>query len=94
VTAAPRSAYGISVIEYFERWKQQCEEDLRFAESQPGFKLIRRTDNDRDVDVTEEHSGSCVQVQSSRYAAGTSLIAHLRVVGMPARHSGCSLSEL
>jgi len=55
MTEAPRSAYGISLIEYFQRWKRQCEENLRFAESQPGFKLIRRTEQGGDVDVTEEH---------------------------------------
>lgn len=51
----PRSAEGMSLIEYFEKRKQQCEADLRYAETQPGFRLFQVTAGGGQVDKTEEH---------------------------------------
>jgi hypothetical protein len=43
-----------SVIAYFENRKHHCQEDLLFAESQPGFKWLRRTDHGGKGGATEE----------------------------------------
>ena len=41
------------LLEYFERRKQQIEEDLRHAET-PGFRLVEITPQG-EVDVTAQH---------------------------------------
>jgi len=45
----------MSVIELFEQRRQECEQRLQYAETQPGFKLLQVTHGDGQIDVTEEH---------------------------------------
>lgn len=43
----------MDLIEYFERQKQRCERELRYADA-PGFQLFERTPQG-ERDVTGEH---------------------------------------
>jgi hypothetical protein len=43
----------MDLIEYFERQKQRCERELRYAGA-PGFQLFARTAQG-EQDITEEH---------------------------------------
>ena len=45
----------MSVIELFEQRRLECERQLHFAETQPGFRLWRETRDDGQIDVTEQH---------------------------------------
>lgn len=43
----------MDLIEYFERQKQRCERELRYADT-PGFQLFERTPQG-EQDITEQH---------------------------------------
>jgi hypothetical protein len=43
----------VDLIEYFERQKQRCERELKYAEA-ADFRLIERT-GQGEKDITEEH---------------------------------------
>jgi hypothetical protein len=43
----------MNLIEYFERQKQRCERELRYAEA-PDFRLAEKTAQG-EKDITEEH---------------------------------------
>jgi len=50
---APRRPIAVDLIEYFERQKQRCERELRYADT-PGFQLFERTPQG-EQDITELH---------------------------------------
>jgi hypothetical protein len=43
----------MDLIEYFERQKQRCERELKYADV-PGFQLFERTPQG-EQDITEQH---------------------------------------
>lgn len=43
----------MDLIEYFERQKQRCERELKYADA-PGFQLVEKTPQG-DQNVTEQH---------------------------------------
>lgn len=43
----------VDLIEYFERQKQRCERELKYAEA-AGFRLLEKT-GQGEKDTTEEH---------------------------------------
>jgi hypothetical protein len=43
----------MDLIEYFERQKQRCERELKYAEA-PGFQLFEKT-AEGEKDITQEH---------------------------------------
>jgi hypothetical protein len=51
----------VDLIEYFERQKQRCERELKYAEA-ADFRLIEKT-GQGDKDTTEEH---IMQLRSAR----------------------------
>jgi hypothetical protein len=44
-----------SASEYFEHRKRQCVEDLRFADTTPGFRVFQVTERGGQQDTTELH---------------------------------------
>jgi hypothetical protein len=45
----------MEMMQWFERRKQWCEEQLRLAETDPNFRLLRRTHGGGQIDLTEMH---------------------------------------
>jgi hypothetical protein len=45
----------MNVMQRLERRKQWCEEQLRLAETDPHFRLLRRTHGGGQIDLTEKH---------------------------------------
>jgi hypothetical protein len=45
----------MNVMQRLERRKQWCEEQLRLAETDPTFRLLRRTHGGGQIDLTEKH---------------------------------------
>jgi hypothetical protein len=46
---------SMEMMQWFERRKQWCEEQLRLAETDPNFRLLRRTHGGGQIDLTETH---------------------------------------
>jgi hypothetical protein len=46
---------AMEMVQWFERRKQWCEEQLRLAETDPNFRLLRRTHGGGQIDLTEMH---------------------------------------
>jgi len=46
----------MSIIEYLERRKQDCEERLRYVESAQGFKMLQVTRDQGQLDVTAQET--------------------------------------
>jgi hypothetical protein len=45
----------MNVMQRLELRKQWCEEQLRLAEADPQFRLLRRTHGGGQIDLTEKH---------------------------------------
>jgi hypothetical protein len=45
----------MDMMQRFVRRKQWCEEQLRLAETNPNFRLLRRTHGGGRIDLTETH---------------------------------------
>jgi hypothetical protein len=46
---------AMNVMQRLERRKQWCEEQLRLAETDPNFRLLRRSHGGGQIDLTETH---------------------------------------
>lgn len=46
----------MSIIEYFERRKRDCEERLRYVETAQGFKMFQLTQDNAQLDITEQET--------------------------------------
>ena len=69
-------------MQRFVRRKQWCEEQLRLAERDPNFRLLRRTHGGGQIDLTETHKKDLRDARDEYQRAIDYLAGEMRATGL------------